>query len=82
MNTKNLILPLFASLIISCTSNNYKIEDFPKVEKTDAHYHIYSSENNSFEQAQKDNFKLLAINTFSDNLHTELACGGRQGGVK
>ena len=67
MNTKNLILPLFASLIISCTSNNYTMEDFAKVNKTDAHYHIYSAKNNSMEQAQKDNFKLLAINTFSDN---------------
>ncbi|MDO8952792.1 MAG: hypothetical protein Q7U86_09220, partial [Draconibacterium sp.] len=63
MKTKNLILLLISALIISCTSNNYTMEDFPKVEKTDAHYHIYSSQNNSMEQAQKDNFKLLAINT-------------------
>ncbi len=67
MKTKNLILPLFASLLISCSSNYYGMEDFQKVEKIDAHYHIYSAENNTIEQAQKDNFKILAINTFSDN---------------
>jgi len=67
MKTKNLILPLFASLLISCSSNYYGIDDFQKVEKIDAHYHIYSAENNTIEQAQNDNFKILAINTFSDN---------------
>ncbi|HSO86119.1 MAG TPA: amidohydrolase family protein [Draconibacterium sp.] len=67
MNASNLILLLFSVLLISCTSNNYTMEDFTKIKKTDAHYHIYSSDNNSMEQAQKDNFRLLAINTFSDN---------------
>jgi hypothetical protein len=65
MKTKNLILPLFASIIISCSSNYYSMEDFPKVEKTDAHYHIYSAQNNSMEQAQNDNFKLLTVNVYS-----------------
>ena len=66
MKTKNLILPLFFALAISCTNNYYAMEDFQKVEKIDAHYHIYSDENNTMEQAQKDNFKILAINTYSD----------------
>ena len=66
MKAKNLILPLFAFFIISCSNNYYSNEDFLKVEKIDAHYHIYSAENSSMEQAEKDNFKLLAINTFSD----------------
>ena len=66
MKTKNLILSVFAALIISCSSNQYSMEDFAKVEKIDAHYHIYSAENNTMEKAKKDNFKLLAINTFSD----------------
>jgi predicted TIM-barrel fold metal-dependent hydrolase len=65
MKAKNLILILFSSIFVSCT-NFYSIEDFAKVKKTDAHYHIYSAENNSIEQAKKDNFKLIAINTFSD----------------
>jgi predicted TIM-barrel fold metal-dependent hydrolase len=43
------------------------MNDFPNVLKTDAHYHIYSAQNNSIEQAQKDNFRLLAINTFSED---------------
>lgn len=42
------------------------MEDFGRVEKSDAHYHIYANENVSLEQAKKDNFKLLAINTYSD----------------
>ncbi len=66
MKTKNLILSVLPILFVSC-SNYYSMDDFPKVEKIDAHYHIYSAQNNSMEQAQKDNFKLLAINTFSDN---------------
>jgi hypothetical protein len=41
------------------------MEDFPEVEKIDAHYHIYNSESISMEQAQKDNFRLLSINTHS-----------------
>lgn len=67
MKAKNLIFPLFTFFVFSCSSDYYSKDDFQKVEKTDAHYHIYSAENNSIEQAQKDNFKLLAINTFSDN---------------
>lgn len=67
MKSKNLILLIFAALILSCTSNYYTIEDFAKVAKTDAHFHIYSSQNNSMEQALKDNFSLLAINTFSED---------------
>ena len=67
MKAKNLIFPLFIFFVISCSSDYYSKDDFLKVGKIDAHYHIYSAENNSIEQAQKDNFKLLAINTFSDN---------------
>ena len=67
MKAKNLIFPLFIFFVISCSSDYYSKDDFLKVGKTDAHYHIYSAENNSIEQAQKDNFKLLAINTFSDD---------------
>jgi predicted TIM-barrel fold metal-dependent hydrolase len=43
------------------------MDDFAKVEKIDAHYHIYSAENNSIVQAKNDNFKLLSINTFSED---------------
>ncbi len=66
MKTKILILLLILALMISCSSNYYNIDDFPTVEKIDSHYHIYSAENNSMEQAKNDNFKLLAINTYSD----------------
>jgi predicted TIM-barrel fold metal-dependent hydrolase len=43
------------------------MEDFTNVEKIDAHYHIYSAQNNSMEQAQKDNFKLITVNVYSGN---------------
>jgi len=41
------------------------MDDFAKVEKIDAHYHIYTDENVSVDQAEKDNFELLCINTYS-----------------
>jgi predicted TIM-barrel fold metal-dependent hydrolase len=64
MKTNNLLLFLFAFSVVSC-SNYYSMEDFASVEKIDAHYHIYSAQSISMEQAEKDNFKLLAINTHS-----------------
>ena len=68
MKTFLLIIPVLFILTISCyKSNYYSIDDFTRVEKIDAHYHIYTAENNTMEQAQKDNFKILAINTYSDN---------------
>ncbi len=41
------------------------MDDFASVEKIDAHYHIYTPQNNSMEKAIEDNFKLFAINTNS-----------------
>jgi predicted TIM-barrel fold metal-dependent hydrolase len=50
----------------SCNNTTYySIEDFREVEKIDAHYHIYTRDQNSVEQAQRDNFVLLNINTYS-----------------
>ncbi|HPF50182.1 MAG TPA: amidohydrolase family protein [Draconibacterium sp.] len=49
----------------SCKNQYYSVDDFSSVEKIDAHFHIYTDSNNSVEQAQKDNFKLFTINTFS-----------------
>jgi predicted TIM-barrel fold metal-dependent hydrolase len=57
------LIPVF--LLFSCESKYYTSEDFAAVEKIDAHYHIYTTESISMEQAEKDNFKLLSINTFS-----------------
>ncbi|HKJ80262.1 MAG TPA: hypothetical protein VKA10_12035, partial [Prolixibacteraceae bacterium] len=56
------------SVVAICSCNNgnfYSPEDFTKVEKIDAHYHIYTDANVSMEQMQKDNFKVLSINTYS-----------------
>ncbi len=51
--------------LFSCKNNNYySVEDFPKVEKIDAHYHIYTRQDNTLERAQKDNFMMLNINTY------------------
>lgn len=62
---KNLLFLLSVFTLFSCKNNFYTMEDFPGVEKIDAHFHIYTAENNSVEQAQKDGFKLFAINTYS-----------------
>lgn len=59
-----LIVILF--MMNSCMNSDfYKTEDFAKIEKIDAHFHIYSEAGESIQQAQKDNFKFLSINTFS-----------------
>ena len=66
MRTQLLSLTIIALVFISCQKNKYyTLEYFSKVEKIDSHYHIYTDEENSVEQAQKDNFRLLNINTFS-----------------
>ncbi len=60
------ILLVSTSVLFSCQNKNfYSMEDFPQVEKIDAHYHIYTDSQVSMEQAQKDNFKLMTINTYS-----------------
>ena len=57
---------LIIFMLFSCTESDfYKTEDFTKLEKIDAHFHIYTDANVSMEQMQKDNFKALSINTFS-----------------
>ncbi|MDD4226668.1 MAG: amidohydrolase family protein [Mariniphaga sp.] len=66
MKPKILAIMLLVLSICSCQKTKfYTMEDFPSVKKMDAHYHIYTSKNNSVEQAEKDNFSLLNINTFS-----------------
>lgn len=67
MKTQYLILLISTSLLFACNNKNYYSQsDFPEVEKIDAHYHIYTKSNNSLEQAERDNFRLLNINTYSD----------------
>ncbi|MFW6290326.1 MAG: amidohydrolase family protein [Mariniphaga sp.] len=57
---------LIALVFASCRQEKYySADDFSRVEKIDAHFHIYTSEENSLEQAIRDNFMLLNINTYS-----------------
>jgi predicted TIM-barrel fold metal-dependent hydrolase len=64
---KQYFLLFFGMALMSCQDNNfYTLEDFPTVDKIDAHYHIYTLDDNSFSQAQKDNFRFLNINTNTD----------------
>ncbi len=71
------LLSMFIPFIYSC-GNYYSINDFASVSKIDAHYHIYTSDCISMDQAEKDNFRLLSINTNSGtcervvNTHHEL----------
>lgn len=63
---KTLYFLLAAIAVVSCQNKNfYSLEDFSEVEKIDSHYHIYTENEHSVEQAQKDNFRLLNINTYS-----------------
>jgi predicted TIM-barrel fold metal-dependent hydrolase len=65
MKIYSFFLVILTVALFSCKNNYYSIDDFKNVEKVDAHYHIYTDKNTSVEQAQEDNFKLFAINTFS-----------------
>lgn len=65
MKTFAFILVISTLALFSCQNNYYSINDFGSVEKIDSHFHIYTDKNVSQEQAQKDNFKLFAINTYS-----------------
>src|SRR5690554_5309851 len=67
MKTNLLILFLGVAFLYACNNRNYySVDDFYKTEKIDAHYHIYTGNNNSLEQAGLDNFQLLNINTYTD----------------
>lgn len=66
MKTFAFILAISTLALLSCQNNYYTMNDFGNVEKIDSHFHIYTDKNVSLEQAQKDNFKLFAINTYSD----------------
>lgn len=66
MKIRFLFLFFAALAIVSCQNGDYySMEDFHKVDKIDAHYHIYTNDENSVEQARQDNFILLNINTYS-----------------
>ncbi|MEE4285653.1 MAG: amidohydrolase family protein, partial [Mariniphaga sp.] len=66
MKTLYFSLLIVSVAMVSCQNKNYySMDDFLKVEKIDSHYHIYAENENSVMQAQKDNFRLLNINTFS-----------------
>lgn len=66
MKTHYCFFWIAAFALFSCQNKNYySMEDFPKVEKIDSHYHIYTDRENSVKQAQNDNFRLLNINTYS-----------------
>ncbi len=65
-----IIIPFFfLSLLVACTPGNeknvqeeyYSVDDFGKVEKVDTHVHIRTERDAFFEQAKKDNFKLVNI---------------------
>ena len=49
-------------LLSACQSDYYKMDDFDKVEKIDAHVHLNAENDAWINLAKKDNFKLLSIN--------------------
>ncbi|MEX2231365.1 MAG: amidohydrolase family protein [Cyclobacteriaceae bacterium] len=62
------ILPVF---IHACSSNTqekfYSEADFPNVQKSDVHVHIFNDNNDFMEQAAKDNFKVVTVALDADN---------------
>ena len=56
---------LICLIFVSCSTPDkyYSVEDFSRIEKIDAHVHIRTDRDAFIEQAQKDNFKLITINT-------------------
>ena len=59
---------LFLILFIwACKPDTYMPGDFASVKKIDAHFHIYTGKNSIIQQARKDNFSLICINTYSED---------------
>lgn len=50
------------SMLLSCSSDYYSIEDFERVRKIDTHMHLNAEDPALTEQARTDNFKLLTVN--------------------
>ena len=48
--------------LVSCTGH-YRMDDFTKVKKIDAHVHLHTTDTFFLDQAFKDNFSLITINT-------------------
>jgi len=53
---------LLLSLLLSCSSDYYTIEDFNAVKKIDTHMHLNANDLALAEQAKEDNFQLLTVN--------------------
>lgn len=57
-----LLYVLFLTTLLSCGSDHYTLEDFPKVKKIDTHMHLNSENVALTDLAKEDNFKLLTVN--------------------
>jgi hypothetical protein len=53
---------LLLSLLLSCSSDYYTLEDFNAVKKIDTHMHLNANDLALAEQAKEDNFQLLTVN--------------------
>ena len=58
------LILFFVSITVNCGSEQkyFTLEDFPGVEKIDAHVHVNSVSTAFIKQAQTDNFKIITIN--------------------
>lgn len=56
------IIIILTTVLFSCSSDYYSIEDFSKVEKIDTHMHLNCADPALTQQARADNFKLLTVN--------------------
>ena len=65
MKTITLLFILGLWVFLVPDNDFYSIDDYSGVEKTDAHFHIYSDQTQAVNFAREENVKLLSINTFS-----------------
>ncbi len=61
------IIIILTTVLFSCSSDYYSIEDFSKVEKIDTHMHLNCADPALTQQARADNFKLLTVNVDVDD---------------
>ncbi len=67
MQSISLLFALFILCFLPQNESYYSLNDFQKVKKTDAHFHIHTINCYALQTAKKENFKLLSINTFTGN---------------
>ena len=62
MKTNIVYITIIFFLLTGCTGKYYSEKDFGKIDKIDAHMHLFANRTIFCDQAEKENFRLLTIN--------------------